>query len=171
MLVLCMCTLSMASEAQTVSSVPWPFTQYGQMLVPGKTYTGTYKDTLNNSGSLFLTACVRNAAGALVPGVILGDGVLEVKVWETKITGGPYGAMTLESSFDGVNWGPQASTYDSTVIDSATSIRRKTFHVSNADKCAPYIRVRITVPSGITQSSSYVAQYFLNRRQYITLSK
>ena len=162
---------SFCSTAQVVSSTPFPGTQYGQMLVTGKTYTGTYLDTLTNNGTLYLTTC-QGSNGALTLGPVANEGIMEIRVKETKISGGPYGTWRLESSLDGVTWGNEANynnVADTVLMDSASATRVKTWYFTGY--CAPYYRVNVTVPSGITQKSSYIAQYFVRRRQTMQVTK
>jgi hypothetical protein len=146
-----------------------PFIIKGQMLQSGKTYTGNFLDTVTDAGTIYLYTCV-GSNGSLRQGPVYGTGDLEVKFWYTKISGTPAPIIRLESSFDSTNWAnePYYTNYtDTLAIGAVQPTFNKTWYISN--KVAPYYRIKITV-SG-TQSSSYMAQYFLNKRNYIWTSK
>jgi hypothetical protein len=157
--------LSLGLNAQTVQSIQAPFTVWGQMLVPAKTYAGTYRDTVTNASTIYLTTC-KGSNGSLTAGAVYGQGVMNISLSCTKITGAPFGSAKLEQSYDGSNWYMASPTYnnqmDSLIIDSVSATKTKTWTI--ADNCAPYYRVKLTLTG--TQSSSYISQYFLNRKTY-----
>lgn len=169
-LLFCATLFTAPSIAQVVMSSPTPGTVTGQLLVPGKTYTGTYKDTFNNAGTNYLFICTgRN--GALDTGAVWGFGFFQISFTETKISGAPYGNVRVEQSFNGVDWYPavyypNTNYQDTTIIDSAATTRSRTYTVL---KVAPYYRLNIKLTG--TQSSSWVSQYFLQREQIMGITK
>lgn len=172
-LMLLMLVIAGSSYAQNTRVESTTGSVYGQMLVKGKTYTGNYLDTLTNNGTLYLSI-VRGTNGktAYNGAQLENSGDLDIKVVETKISGGVWGSIYLESSFDSVTWANEAyyNNYADTVaLDSVNTTKVKTWHIK--DKVARYYRVRVTVPSGYTQRSTYTAMYMYIRKQYITYSR
>ena len=164
--------ISATSFAQVTDTSYTPFERSGQMLVIGKTYTGLYKDTITNSGTLYLTV-PKGKNAHIVNNPIWGQGSLDIKCIETKISGAPYGNMRLQASNDGTTWADVAYNYtttiyvDSMVIDSVSGTKSKTYHVAVTQ---PYYRIFINIPSG-TQASSYQAFWYLKKNQYIPVNK
>lgn len=167
-----LCLISASVFAQVTDTSYTPYERSGQMLVAGKTYTGLYKDTITNSGTLYLTV-VKGKNAHLSNNPIWGQGTLDIKCIETKISGAPYGNMRLQASNDGSTWADVAYNYtttiyvDSMVIDSVSGTKAKTWHVM---KTQPYYRAYINIPSG-TQASSYQAYWYYTKNQYIPVNK
>lgn len=166
------CLISVASYAQVTDTSLTPFERSGQMLVLSKTYTGTYKDTLTNAATLYLNVC-KGKNAHIVKNPIWGQGLLDITVIETKISGAPYGSMRLQASTDGTTWANVAYNYtttiyvDSVIIDSVSGSKSKTWHLP---KTQPYYRAYIDIPAG-TQSSSYQGFWYYTKNQAITTTK
>ena len=135
---------SVATFAQTTKSNPTPLAQYGQMLVSGKTYTGTYLDT-TTTGTLYLYSC-KGSNGSLKQSPTYGYHKGTVTVNVLKISGTPAGTLSLESSPDSLHWG--AACYftggyvDTFQITNVSTLQTKKFIIDGIVE--PYIRVNAT---------------------------
>ena len=167
-------TLFTGVHAQVVQNIPTPGSLTGQLLVPGKTYTGTFVDTFTNAGTFYLTIVSGRSGSSTNPldtAAIWGAGLLQISFTETKISGAPYGNARIEQSPDGVKWYPavyypNANYQDTTLIDSAATTRSRTY---NVPKVAPYYRLKVILTG--TQSTSWVSQFFLQREQIMGITK
>lgn len=163
MLLIAMLVSVLASEAQTTYYKVAPNVYRGQMLRTSSTYAGTYIDTVTASTTRYLYID-SGTNGYLTPRPLMTYGTLEITLTETKISGGPYGGATLESSPDNVTWGTEAYNYTTTVyadtmlIDSASATKTKTWKIKNPTNL--FYRVKLGTNSN-TQSSSYICKWIL----------
>lgn len=173
-LLFCATFLTSPTQAQVVQNIPSPGTLTGQLLIPNKTYTGTFIDTFTNAGTYYLTIVSGRSGSTANPldtAAIWGSGLLQISFTETKISGAPYGNARIECSPDGVKWYPAAyypntNYQDTTIIDSLAGSRSRTYNVV---KTMPYYRLKVILTG--TQSTSWVSQYFLQREQIMSISK
>jgi hypothetical protein len=75
------------------------------MLNTAKVY-GTLQDTATNTTALPLYICEKTTAGVVTSYPVIDNGTLSILAECTKITGTLTGTVTLEQSFNNVNWGP-----------------------------------------------------------------
>lgn len=165
LLLICASVVGYAQSVPLPNSIPYPYTQTGQLLNLSNTHYNATKDT--TTGTLYTTTAQKASSTSLPTAYkIIGQGTISFVTSclkaSTTSSNNPVVVMTPQGSFDGTNWANIPGVTAGTVTPTSATVPLTTKWEFTANNSV-YYRIKYSVT---TDTASVQAWYFFNKIGY-----